>query len=177
MRAFLSKVLVVSLTMIGTAADQPYYGKWKLNPAKSDFGQLTLTFEQAPGGAMKATMDGLSYTFTTDGKPAQTPWGTTETWKAADPTTWENTSRANGKVTATSTMKLSADGKTLTVNAKMMKASGESSNEMISFARVSGTTGLAGTWKAAKMTSSSPSVLNIAGKGVDGFVIAAVDQN
>ena len=50
------------------AADLPYAGKWKLNPSKSDFGDTTVTYEQAPAGEMKATMDGQSYTFKTDGK-------------------------------------------------------------------------------------------------------------
>jgi hypothetical protein len=32
------------------AADPAYTGKWKLNPAKSDFGAITVTYEQAAGG-------------------------------------------------------------------------------------------------------------------------------
>ena len=51
-----------------TAFGVPYGGKWKLNVAKSDFGQLTLVYEALPGGAYKGTMDGLSFTFTLDGK-------------------------------------------------------------------------------------------------------------
>ncbi len=43
------------------AADRPYAGKWKLNRAKSDFGDSTLTNEELPGGEMKQTTDGLSY--------------------------------------------------------------------------------------------------------------------
>ena len=52
---------------LGAAADAPYAGSWKMNVAKSDFGDTTVTYEQMSGGEMKATMDGQSYTFKTDG--------------------------------------------------------------------------------------------------------------
>src|SRR5262249_6246358 len=116
-------MLLVSASLL--AADAPYVGKWKLNPAKSDFGESTVTYEQAAGGAMKATADGQSYTFKTDGKDYPTPWGTVAVWKAIDATSWENTSKTNGKVIGSSTLKLSADGKTLTVDSKNIKATGE----------------------------------------------------
>jgi len=178
MRAFLQATVFVCLAALGIAAAAPaYYGTWKLNPSKSDFGQLTVMYEQAPGGAFKATMDGLSYTFTMDNKPAQTPWGTTDAWKPVDATTWQTTSRANGKLVGTASIKLSPDGKTLTVNSKMMKVTGETSDSTMTFQRVSGSTGLTGTWKAAKLQSSSPGVLSVAGKGADGLVLTFVDQN
>ena len=66
------------------AADAPYAGKWKMNAAKSNFGESTVTYEQLPGGEMKTTMDGLSYTFKTDGKDNMTPWGMTVAVKAVD---------------------------------------------------------------------------------------------
>src|SRR5258708_40169831 len=110
------------------AADLPYAGKWKLNPSKSDFGDTTVTYEQGDGGEMKATMDGQSYTFKADGKEYATPWGMMFAWKSVDPNTWEMTEKANGKVTATNTIKLSSDGKTMTIDTKRMKVSGESSN-------------------------------------------------
>ena len=69
MRAFLQATGLVGLAALTYAAADPYVGKWKLNPAKSDFGQLTATYEQLPGGGYKATMDGLSYTFTMDNNP------------------------------------------------------------------------------------------------------------
>ena len=73
--------VVLSLALVGTgaavlfASDPPYVGSWKLNPAKSNFGETTVTYEQAAGGQMKLTADGQSYTFQTDGKEYPTPWG------------------------------------------------------------------------------------------------------
>ena len=83
---------------LGAAADAPYAGKWKMNVAKSNFGDTTVTYEQMPGGEMKTTADGQSYTFKTDGKDTMTPWGVTVAWKAIDANTWEMTEKTNGKV-------------------------------------------------------------------------------
>jgi hypothetical protein len=54
-------VLVAVFATTVFAADPPYVGKWKLNPAKSDFGETTVTYEQTAGGDMKLTADGQSY--------------------------------------------------------------------------------------------------------------------
>jgi len=168
--------LGIYVCALGLAADAPYAGKWKMNVAKSDMGETTLTYEQMSGGEWKATMDGQSYTFKTDGKEAATPWGTTTSWKAVDATTWDVTDKVNGKVMDTTKVKLSADGKTLTLDSKRMKADGGSSNDSVTFQRVSGGPGLAGKWKTKKMTSSSPDSLVLTPKGSDGLTVAMADE-
>src|SRR5436853_7257652 len=109
---------------LGVAADAPYAGKWKMNVAKSDFGEMKMSYEQMPGGEMKATMEGQSYTFKTDGKDYMTPFGSTAAWKTVDASTWEMIEKTNGKTISTSTVKLSSDGKMLTVDSKRAKADG-----------------------------------------------------
>ncbi len=156
---------------IGAAADAPYAGKWKMNVAKSNFGETTVTYEQMAGGEMKVTADGQSYTFKTDGKDNMTPWGMTMAVKAVDPKTWEMTEKTNGKVSATSMTRLSADGKMLTVDTKRVKADGGTSNDSMTFSRVSGGTGLAGKWKTKNLTSSSPEMLTMTPKGSDGLTV------
>jgi hypothetical protein len=42
--------LLCGLVSAALAADLPYAGKWKVNLAKSDFGQTTVTYENLPGG-------------------------------------------------------------------------------------------------------------------------------
>jgi len=116
--------LVVSATVL-RASDPPQVGSWKLNPAKSDFGETTVTYEQMADGRMKVTADGQSYTFKTDGKEYPTPWGSTSAWRTLDANTWEVTNKANEKVVGTAALKLAADGKTLTADARNMKATGE----------------------------------------------------
>src|SRR6476659_5139135 len=103
---------ILVMAVIGFAADQPYTGKWKLNPAKSDFGETTVTYEKTPAGEVKLTADGQSYTFKADGKEYPTPWGATAAWKNIDANTWESTDRINGKVISTNTLKVSSDNKT-----------------------------------------------------------------
>src|SRR6185369_1175385 len=156
---------------LAAAADAPYMGKWKMNAAKSDFGDTSVTYEQLPGGEMKATMDGQSYTFKTDGKDNITPWGVTMAWKAVDVNTWEITEKTNGKVGSTSTMKLSADGKMLSMSSKRVKSDGGVSNDSMTYQRASGGPGLAGKWKTKNLTSSSPEALSVTANGADGVTL------
>src|SRR6059036_1436777 len=107
------------------AADLPYAGKWKMNLAKSDLGEITVTYEQLPSGEMQATAVGQSYKFKLDGKDYPAIFGNTAAWKSLNPTSWQTTWKLNGKVLTTDTLTLSADGKTLTVNTKGTKPNGE----------------------------------------------------
>ena len=176
----LQRVLWVLLTMaVATAvaaADLPYAGKWKMNPAKSDFGESTITYEQLPSGEMQATNAGQSYTFKVDGKDYADPFGNTAAWKSLGPDSWQTTWKLKGKVLTTDTVTLSADGKSLTVNSKGTKPNGETMDDTAVFERVSGGPGLAGKWKTKNMKSSSPSVLELASSGSDGLAYRVVDQ-
>jgi len=156
---------------VAIAADLPYAGKWKVNMAKSDFGQTTMTYEAMSGGEMKATADGQSFTFKADGKDYPTPWGTTVAFKSLDANSWDETDKLNGKVTGTSTIKLSADGKTLTVDSKNMQADGSTRNDNAVFQRVSGSAGLAGKWKTKNVKSSAPATLEVMASGSDGLML------
>ncbi len=41
----------------------PYFGKWKLNVAESDFGETTVAFDRVASGEMQMTYLGRSYRF------------------------------------------------------------------------------------------------------------------
>jgi hypothetical protein len=157
---------------LGLAADAPYAGKWKMNVAKSNFGDTTVTYEQMPGGEMKVTADGQSYTFKTDGKDNMTPWGVTSAWKSVDANTWETTEKTNGKVSNTSIAKLSADGKMLAMDSKRVKADGGTSDDSMTFQRVSGGPGLAGKWKTKNLKTSSPETMSVTQNGSDGLTLS-----
>jgi hypothetical protein len=177
MRASIQLSIVIALAATCLwAADPAYVGKWKLNPAKSDFGESTVTYDQTANGEIKVTADGQSYTFKTDGKEYPTPWGTSAAWKSINATTWENTNKVNGKLTSTATLKLSADGKTLNVDSKSIKATGETSNDSLMYERVSGTTGLAGKWKTKNIKIGAPGTMTIAPSGADGLVLTFVEE-
>src|SRR5690348_13804824 len=124
MRRLFAIVFTIATSLV--AADPPYAGKWKVNLAKSDFGQTTFTVENLPGGEWQATAFGVTYKFKMDGKEYPDSMGGVVAWKAVDANTWQMTAKANGKVTETDTFKLAADGKTLTDTAKQMKADASS---------------------------------------------------
>jgi len=171
------RIATVLLAVVGlSAADAAYIGKWKLNVPKSDFGQLTVTYEATPDGGIKTTMDGQSYTFKTDSKEVQTPWGTTASWKMINPKTWEMTERTNGKVISTNTLTVADDDKTMKMDSKVMSATGAPHTNNLVFERTAGGPGLGGTWKTSKMSTTSPTVIEIAAKGTDGLTLKFPDQ-
>jgi hypothetical protein len=155
---------------------QPYVGTWQLNPAKSDFGEMTITFAEMADGGMKITVDGQSYTVKADGKEYPTPWGSVTSWKNVDASTWETTNKVDGKVTGTSTLRLGADGRSLSVDSKNIKADGKSSSDSSIYQRVSGTSGLSGKWKTKNVKIGSPGTLTIADKGADGLTLTFVEE-
>lgn len=173
----LTVVIAIAAAAAVAAAELPYAGKWKLNPAKSDFGETTITYEQLPSGEMQATAVGESYTFKMDGKDYPAIFGSTAAWKALSPTRWETTWKLNGKVLTTDTLALSADGTTLTVNSKGKKPNGEMLDDTVVSERVSGGPGLAGKWKTKNVTSTAPSVLELASSGTDGVTFKVVDMD
>jgi hypothetical protein len=169
------KLLLIGICAcaVTAAADAPYAGKWKMNVAKSNFGDTTVTYEQLPGGQIKTTADNQSYTFKTDGSDTMTPWGVTVAWKAVNASTWEMTEKSNGKVTSRGTVKLSPDGKTLTVESNRVKADGGTFSDSMTFQRVSGEAGLPGKWKTKNLKTSSPETMTLAQKGNEGLTITS----
>ncbi len=157
------------------AADKPYVGKWKVDLAKSDFGQTTVTIESLSGGEWQITAFGITYKFKMDGKDYPDSMGGTAAWKAVDAKTWEMVAKANGKVTETDTFKLSPDGKTLTDNAKVMKADGGSMESTTVYERASGGSSLAGKWQTRKVSGAS-GTMEITASGADGLTFKDPDM-
>ena len=173
----LCAVFITAAVTAIAADDRAYVGKWKMNPAKSDFGELTVTYEQLPSGEMQATTAGQTYKFKFDGQDYRDPFGNTAAWKSLGSTSWQTTWKVNGKVIATDTLTLSPDGKSLTVNTKGTKPNGETLDDTAVHERVSGGPGLAGKWKTKNMKSSSPNVLEFAAAGTDGLTFRIVDMD
>ena len=178
----LVRPIVFALVLVGMgaavlwASDPPYAGSWKLNPAKSDFGETTVTYEETADDQMKFTADGQSYTFKADGNDYPTPWGSSSAWKALDANTWKVTTKVDAKVVGTATLKLGADGKTLTVDARNIDASGQASDNVAVYQRLSGGPGLAGKWKTKNLKIGSPRTLKISTSGSDGLSLTFVEE-
>jgi hypothetical protein len=157
------------------AKDLPYAGKWKLNFAKSDFGETTIAFTKGASGQMQFTAMGQSYTFQLDGKDYPALFGRTAAWKQIDANTWESTTKQDGKLIVTETTKLSADGKVLSVNASGPKPAGGTFEETVVYERLSGGPGLDGKWKTKNIKGSAPTVLELAPSGGEGLTIRIPD--
>jgi hypothetical protein len=177
MRISAALTLSATVALIACADATPaYVGTWKVNLAESDFGQLTLIYEPVEGGGFKATMDGQSYTFKMDGSEVPTPWGISVAWNSIDSTAWQQIAKVNGKLLSTDTIRLSADHMMLTIASQMMQATGATSSDTMSFTRKAGERGLAGTWQAQRMNSSSAGTLEIALEGSDGLAFTFVEM-
>jgi hypothetical protein len=165
----------VPLAQSDKAGDLPYAGRWKLNVAKSDFGETTATYAKAGSDEMQFTMAGQSYKFRVDGKDYPSIFGRTSAWKQIDSNTWETVTKQDGTLIATDTTKLSADGKTMTVHSKGPKPAGGTFEQTTVYERVSGGPGLEGKWKTKNFQTSAPTVLELTPSGSDGLMVKIPD--
>jgi hypothetical protein len=138
------------------AADTPWTGTWKLDAAKSHFTGQTFTYSKGPGELLHYE-DGstASFDFGLDGKEYKTWANRTMSWTASGPNAWDTVVKAEGQVRSKGHFELSADGKTLSTVFTGTKADGSAFREEDIFARVSGTDGLIGTWRTAKVVGPS----------------------
>ena len=136
------------------AADSPWNGTWKLDPAKSHFTGQTFSYSERPNGMLHYE-DGstASYDFGLDGKEYKSWADRTVSWTPAGRNAWDTVTRAAGKVLSKGHVTLSEDGKTLAMSASGTQPNGQEFHEEDVFSRVSGTDGLAGTWRTAKVTN------------------------
>lgn len=150
-------IICALLTLPGgavCAADSPWNGTWKLDPARSHLTGQTFTYSERPGGMLHYE-DGstASFDFGLDGKEYKTWANRTTSWTAAGKNTWDRVTRVDGKPHAKGHVALSDDGKTLTMTSTGTRPDGQEFHEEDVFSRVSGTDGLVGVWRTAKVTN------------------------
>lgn len=162
-------VLTVLAFVTASAADAPYFGKWKVNSSKSQMTNM-LTIEKLPSGDLRFEESGLAYTFKIDGKEYPVPDGSTVMWKAAGDNTWDVTVRANGKVAAMA--KLKVDGNMMSATQTIPQAGGQDISQSSTLKRVSDGTGPVGKWQAVK-TDAGAAWIEITPDGADGLKLAA----
>jgi hypothetical protein len=165
--------VVVVWASVATAADAPYIGKWKVNPAKSKATGQTVTIEKTASGAMRYESGGIAYEFKLDGKEYPLPDGGTTSWKAVDLKTWEVTNRRNGKVTAN--YRLIVDADTMVFQSALNKADGGALNESGKAIRVSGGPGFVGKWRIGDYKLAA-TTMDITANGTDGVTITLPEQ-
>jgi hypothetical protein len=151
------------------SAQSAFVGTWKLNQAKSHLTGDTVTYSSTADGTMKETTAVGSYTFKTDGRPYTTPFDSTVTWKQTGPSTWATEDRQKDVLLATDIIRVSDDGKTMTVISTGTNPDGTDFHDTEVYTRTAGTSGLMGTWKSEKIKSSTSEVMEFAANGSDGI--------
>lgn len=159
------------LSPAAAVAASPWDGAWRVVLSKSHYEGSTFTYTKKSDG-MWSFSDGsaVSYDYGTDGKPYNTIGNDdTITMKMHDDHSWTYTSEHKGQVLSKTHEEVSGDGKTLTAHTKSYRPAGGTTETTSTYTRVSGTAGLAGTWKATKVSTNFADSYTIA-TGSDGTV-------
>ena len=142
------------------AANDPFVGEWKLNPARS---KLTAQMKVESVGANKYVFDfgGGSETIVVDGADQPGNFGSTLSVTVEGPGTWKVIRKKDGRMLITATWKLSKDGDTLTDDFTGIEPNGSTFNLNYVYKRTAGSSGFAGTWESTSETVNSVFVLQV----------------
>jgi hypothetical protein len=168
MRSFIpvSALLILATTVLtataASAADSPWVGTWKLDPAKSHFTGDTFTYSKTKSGLYHYS-DGstIHFDFAIDGKEYKSAYNHTTSWTAVGDRAWDTVVRAEGKVLFNVHREISADEKTYTITSTGTRPDGSSFKDVTVYKRVSGTKGLVGKWRSTQVDVSVPDVFVI----------------
>lgn len=161
--------LLSVITVSALAADDPFVGKWKFDPDKSQMNGLDYKIEDAGGGQYKFIFGDDVETLSLDGKGHVTKYGDTWSIKATGPNSWDSTTERDGKVTSKSKWTVSADNQTFTSTDENMRPDGSTGKTEAIFKRTGGTSGLVGTWQTTSVKVLSPTSITIAKWQGDGY--------
>src|SRR5580658_5245 len=129
------------------AVDDPFLGKWKVNPAKS---VLTDEMKVASLGGNKYSFDfggGSPETIVADGTDQQGNSGTTMSTTIVSPNEWRGVRKKDGKVKISANWTLSQDGNTLHDDFTYFGDDGKASHLVYAYERTgTGGSGFAGDW-------------------------------
>jgi hypothetical protein len=166
-----SIVAIVMLAAAGTvlAADNPWVGKWKLDPSQSKLTGDTIHFVSGAGGEMSYTEEGHTTKVKLDGNPATTWSGAEVSWKKVDDNSYESHATRSGVDLGTSTWTISPDGKSMKVESKGKNPDGSNFDDTADYTRVAGKSGLTGSWKSTKAKMNEDRTFEMAADGDHGM--------
>ena len=144
----LKLLLDVNLLLAGAAwaANDPFIGKWKVNPGKS---KMTDEMKVEAAGANKYVITfqpGAVDTIVADGTDQPASAGSTLSITAKGPNNWTVVRKKDGRMLLTAEWTLSADGKTLVDEFTGYESDGTKTTTHFVYARTAGSSGFAGTW-------------------------------
>jgi hypothetical protein len=158
----LQSLLVASLIAgAAWAANDPFVGKWKVNPAKT---KLTDEMKVEATGTNKYTITfapGAVDTIVADGSDQPALSGTTLSITVKGPNNWTVVRKKDGRMLLTADWTLSADGKTLTDEFTGIQPDGSKMSVHYVYLRTAGSSGFAGTWDSESAQVESVMELQI----------------
>jgi hypothetical protein len=172
------QLLLVACLVTGTlwAADDPFIGKWKLSPFKS---QLTDQMKVEAVGANKYAFDfggGDPETVVADGTDQPGNFGTTMSITVEGPDTWKVVRKKGGRTLLTAIWKLSQDGTTLSDAFRANQPDGSTLSLDYVYKRTAGSTGFVGTWESTSAKVNSVIEFQIQPFGGDGLSFMTPDE-
>ena len=157
-RSFYLVAYLVALTCLGTgtlwAADDPFWGKWKLNIDKSQITGEQMKIQDLGGNKYTISWGEAPTTIVADGTDQPDRFGTTVSIAPEGANAWKMVVKKDGKVLSSMTHTLSADGKIQTIKGTNYKPDGGTSDFETHMKRVSGS-GWAGTWESTDVKFTS----------------------
>ena len=159
MRKLALAMALCAMVSTAFAAESPFTGTWKLNPAKSHYTGYTFVYKQMPNGMIHDNDGSIQYDFKVDGTAYPMLGNRTVTWTKTGENSWNRTVKADDQVLAQSTQVLSADGKTMTVRSTITRADGTTFKNDSVLERTAGGPGLDGTWKDVKAKTNSNDIM------------------
>jgi hypothetical protein len=162
---------------VASAAESPFIGEWKLDPAKS----------RLPDGMKVLSKGGDKYVFdfgvgaetiAVDGRDQPGYGGTLLSVKAQAPDTWIVVRKKDGRLMLKATWKLSKDGHTLTDYFRGIQPDGSPFSMDYVYRRTSGGSGFAADWQSIKETMNSPYSIQVKEFQSDGlsFIIPSAHK-
>lgn len=135
------------------AANNPFAGTWKLDPAKSGSAGFTLTYTKLDNGSYHFSIsDGPSFDIGFEGKEYKAGDGDTISQTMDGENAWNSVWKHNGEISSKDHGEISSDNKTLTITQNRVRPDGSTGTTVNVLTRVSGTTGPNGAWKLVKET-------------------------
>lgn len=156
------------------ALDDPFVGKWKLNPSKSRFPD---TFKVEAAGKDKYVfdfVDGSPETIVVDGTDQPGLSGTTLSVTAQGPDNWKVVRKKGDRTLLTAIWQLSKDGQTLSDTYREEQPGGLSMDYV--YKRTMAGAGFAGTWESVSEKMNTPYKLEIEPYQTDGLTFVIPTQ-
>ncbi|HEY1991596.1 MAG TPA: hypothetical protein VGH71_03980 [Gammaproteobacteria bacterium] len=170
-RLGVSAALAASLMCcVAWAADAPFVGAWKLDPAKS---RLTDRMQvESLGGNRYAFDFGVgTETVSADGSDQPGYGGTTLAVTLGGPDALKVVRKKGGHVLLEADWRLSRDGRSLTDDFTSFAPDGAASKLKYVYGRTAGTAGFAGTWESTSVAVDFSLLLKIQPYAADGLSI------